>query len=87
MTNSCNISAAKYTSRLRRPMVSRSRMPGTGREGYMSMREARSQERRVTPIVCSRKGGVQSGFEMGRKICNTDGRGWINRSESRKMDT
>lgn len=53
----------------------------------MSIMEARSQERRVTPIVWSRKGGVQSGFESGRKICRSDGRGWINRSESRRKDT
>jgi len=33
----------------------------------MSMTEARTQERRVSPAVWTRKGGVQRGLEKGKR--------------------
>jgi hypothetical protein len=41
----------------------------------MSINEAKSQDRRVIPIVWARKGGVQSGFDIGNHIEKSDGIG------------
>jgi hypothetical protein len=64
MTNSCNISAIKYISRLCRPMISKVDRPGIRRAGK-SYNEANVQESSEMPIVCNVKGGVQRGFDIG----------------------
>jgi hypothetical protein len=54
---------------------------GNFMEGYMSIIDARSHDRRDMPIVWRRKGGVQRGLDKGRG--KRIGRGYIRRIERR----
>jgi hypothetical protein len=49
----------------------------------MSMTEARTQERRVSPAVWTRKGGVQRGLEKGKRRDRRYGKGRIRRRHVR----
>ena len=63
-------------------MVSTHDVVHRGRNGSRkSTIEASVQERRVMPVVWRRKGGVQRGFEMGKRRVVRSGRGNMRRRE------